>query len=63
VGLQEWIRQWRGGMTVNQDAPVAKIKNGLIDTADGNNQLFRWNELKQKTRHAMGGFFHAVGFG
>jgi hypothetical protein len=50
-------------MTVNPDAPVAKIKNGIIDTSDGNNQLFRWNELKQKTRHTMGGFFHAVGFG
>jgi hypothetical protein len=50
-------------MAVKQDARVAKIKNAVIDTADSNNQLFRWNELKQKTRHTMGGFFHAVGFG
>jgi hypothetical protein len=50
-------------MTVNPGARTAKIKNAAISTSDGNNQLFRWNELKQKTRHTMGGFFHAVGFG
>jgi hypothetical protein len=63
MGLEGWDRLWRGGMTVNQDAPVAKIENAVIDISDGNNQLFRRNELKQKTRHTMGGFFHAVGFG